>query len=81
MGVTQVHRQLDAIDGNLGGELASYIVCDKCGRIWDIPRSWRNPIGCPRCKAEALWRFDDRDHAMQHALVIRQNSPPPSRPG
>lgn len=68
-------ERLDAIDGDLGGDQPSYIVCDTCGRIWDIPRSFTSdPIGCPRCNGSALWRYDDKANAMQHALDIRGGS-------
>lgn len=66
----QLRQALDAIDGNLGGALPDYIVCDSCGRIWDVPTD-SLPIGCPRCDGEALWSFRDLAAAWEHAHLVR----------
>lgn len=51
---------------------AHYVVCDQCAHIWDIESGWPDPIVCPNCGGNALWRFAMLTHARQHAHDIDQ---------
>jgi len=59
--------------GITGIDLAHYVVCDRCGHLWDIEPQWPDPIVCPACQHQALWRFPNWPDAQAHSdMIVRR---------
>jgi len=48
-----------------------WIVCDRCGELWQIGSPAPDPKRCPSCRAERMWRFLDRLPAFWQSETIK----------
>jgi hypothetical protein len=60
--------KLEALTGII---VADYMVCDRCGYLWDIDVEWPDPIICPHCENRALWRYGSLPMARQASFDIQ----------